>query len=555
MTRAIDAVNTPSPFAVLHHETKLDVYIIRGYCLLSSETIINSGLFQNIINSPQTAQASPPTLTIDPPTNTITKNTYDDNNNTLTTTAIQQDGTINSSIDSNNTTTHNPASSLFASQSNNAATTQNGSNWNAPLFNKLSLLYTALITSGSSIGEKSTVPKSAIELYHRFAQIMRELDISCSLSPYSKYFHKLDGKLWQIKSDTELADDQLWQMVTSSIFAIYDAQMGKMINIPNGKTLQEFNGNLSGYNRGVVSSSNTPNDNSSVLTNQTPSATGIDSKLNNPASNTPNSSVPSVAPPVTTPAPTSKKPKKKYTRKKPTATGSNKSGGVRKGTTKNAKAAKESNVPKQGDQLKTSISFPELLNEKLQNLPVDEDGTTVAYDSGNLDMNKAMSGYYGHAPSPTSGTAIDSGIHSNIGFNMMPSSGYMGMGSAPDQALWKRRSLGSIDINTLEDEAVEEILRMTNEQNNQTQARISQAATAAAAAAVASTTASTILGAQQILRSQVQESCEMLVKEKDRRISQLEQELELESRETSWLRKLLIEDMGCIKSMMTDIKR
>ncbi|KAL6944247.1 hypothetical protein ACO0RG_000979 [Hanseniaspora osmophila] len=46
-----------------------------------------------------------------------------------------------------------------------------------------------------------------------------------------------------------------------------------------------------------------------------------------------------------------------------------------------------------------------------------------------------------------------------------------------------------------------------------------------------------------------------LMKEKDLRIQQLEQEIELQRQETLWLRKMLMEDMGVVRSMLNDIKK
>lgn len=46
-----------------------------------------------------------------------------------------------------------------------------------------------------------------------------------------------------------------------------------------------------------------------------------------------------------------------------------------------------------------------------------------------------------------------------------------------------------------------------------------------------------------------------LLKEKDGRIQQLEKDLALQRQETQWLRKMLVEDMGCVRSMLQKLNQ
>lgn len=53
----------------------------------------------------------------------------------------------------------------------------------------------------------------------------------------------------------------------------------------------------------------------------------------------------------------------------------------------------------------------------------------------------------------------------------------------------------------------------------------------------------------------LKEAYDAIISEKGQRIVQLERELELQRQETQWLRKMLIEDMGCVRSMLRDLQR
>ncbi|SCW03973.1 LAFE_0H03114g1_1 [Lachancea fermentati] len=152
---------------IMHHQIKLDVFIIKAYRLLTHGAAIN-GDDASVVN---TASSSP-----------------------------NSGGQVNGSG-------HNDIS----------------------LFQRLSQLYNATIST-TLLDDNSTSPKSAIELYQRFQQILKELELSYEVSPYGKYFRRLDNGLWQIKEDGELLGDQLWQLVSVSISTVYDAKTGQMLN-------------------------------------------------------------------------------------------------------------------------------------------------------------------------------------------------------------------------------------------------------------------------------------------------------------------------------------
>lgn len=162
---SISSVSSAS--GIMHHQVKLDVFIIKGYKLLTQDSLIN-GNDVSIVNT----AANSPTVS----------------------------GTMNSK--------------------------------DLTDFHKLSQLYNATIST-ASLDDSSTSPKSAIELYQRFQQILKELELSYEGCPYGKYFHRLDNCMWQIKDDSELINDQLWQLVTVSISNVYDPKTKTFLN--NGK--------------------------------------------------------------------------------------------------------------------------------------------------------------------------------------------------------------------------------------------------------------------------------------------------------------------------------
>lgn len=444
---------------IMHHQTKLDVFIIRAYKLLSNGAVIHSsGALQSVSSSPQGSTKTP-------------------------------DGTPNS----------------------NTGGLTTGAQY-LQIFSKISKLYNATISSGS-IDDRSTSPKSPIELYQRFQQIIKELELSYDVSPYSKYIQRLDQGIWQVKDDADLKGDKLWELASMSIGSIYDPRSGQMLSQTRRKTSSMAN---------------------SLATSTKASPTEVRTVNRNP--------------------------------------------------TVNSMAA--------------DASLPQQLQRKLQNLSQDVN-------------SRSLNGYYTQPTSPghggfnfglSDGDTFYNSFTGVGGAGGAGGNGTNGVGTGPS---WKRRSLGSLGADALDDEAVEELLQLTNTSKRQRTAtpiygsapesnasQPTNATAAAAAAAVMSSTQSqndlngfgstataaaggadapgttgptgppttdtvssnsSLVNGEAVVR-QLKNTYENLVSEKDQRIIQLEREMELQRQETQWLRKMLIEDMGCVRSLLKDLR-
>lgn len=100
----------------------------------------------------------------------------------------------------------------------------------AKTFVKISKIYNSLLPSGI-FGDVSTSPKSDVELFQRFQQVLKELELNFGMSPFSKYFNKISDTLFQVKEDSELTFvDTFWTGLTAAILGFYNPRTGKMIN-------------------------------------------------------------------------------------------------------------------------------------------------------------------------------------------------------------------------------------------------------------------------------------------------------------------------------------
>ncbi|AET40814.1 Gcr2p Ecym_6443 [Eremothecium cymbalariae DBVPG len=101
-------------------------------------------------------------------------------------------------------------------------------------FQELSKLYNVTIQV-QVLDDGGTSPKSAIELCQRFQQILKELELSYEVSPYAKYFKRLstDGErsLWQVRDDAELQGDAVWVSVSANIKKLYNSEHGRLDSI------------------------------------------------------------------------------------------------------------------------------------------------------------------------------------------------------------------------------------------------------------------------------------------------------------------------------------
>lgn len=470
---------------IMHHQTKLDVFIIRAYKLLSSGSIINSNTLQSVTSSPQTTSTTPAA-------------------------SSTANGGSGPAMNSSN---GGPSSTIQYQY--------------AQLFGKISKLYNATISSGA-IDDRSTSPKSAIELYQRFQQIIKELELSYEVSPYGKYFQRLDQSLWQIKDDSELKTDRLWKLVSMSIFSIYDPRTGQMINQGRRKT----GGSVAASTKGSPAElmNNTGNGN-----NKGPGRLSAGNETMNPTVNS----------------------------------------------------------------MMMDASIPQQLQRRLQ---------TISQDINSRSLN----GYYTQPTSPGQGGGFGFGLDNDATLYNPTSYGNNNNNNNNGSTSWKRRSLGSLAENGLDDEAVEELLQLTNttkRQRTATPVNFNNNAPANntlnnsikprqlnehSAAPIVNPTANVsrsapantasmsqfsnpapangalhpvnnnlpyndnmnnALVAGDTLVRQLKDTYESLVSEKNQRIVQLEREVELQRQETQWLRKMLIEDMGCVRSLLKDLRR
>ncbi|CAI4049902.1 hypothetical protein N7582_004782 [Saccharomyces uvarum] len=535
----------------MHHQSKLDVFIIRAYNLLSNESVISGASLQSVTNSPQTATNTPSGMVngmvstgITNPaglvgsdgTPNIDEIITSNGNNTL---AKTNSDSANATPNGNSSSTSAISNtSNHTNNGNNASssTTSNGIYTQAQysqLFAKISKLYNATLSSGS-IDDRSTSPKSAIELYQRFQQIVKELELSFEASPYAKYFRRLDERLWQIKSDTELENDELWRLVSMSIFTVFDPQTGQILtqgrrkgNSLNTSTkgspseLQGINNGNNNGNNGSISNANSIKNNygnKNASTNRT---------------------------------------KKRGTR-----------------VAKNAKNGKNN---KNANKERNSIADTSTFN----NATISNPGTNMLFDPSlsqqlqrrlqtlSQDVNsRSLTGYYTQPTSPGSG-GFEFGLgHADLNPNAANNSG-MGYNTMTNNGAhsWKRRSLGSLDVNTLDDEAVEELLQLTNTNKRQRPITTSDGALINDGTDTNLNTTNNQMkvdlnppnniapmDTEAVIRP-LKEAYDSIVSEKGQRIMQLERELELQRQETQWLRKMLIEDMGCVRSMLRDLQR
>lgn len=99
----------------------------------------------------------------------------------------------------------------------------------AAIFNKISKIFNLLLNRGL-VGDGMTISKkSAIELFHRFQQILKEIELNFEHSAYAKYFNKINDNLFQIKNSSDLVDDPYWEMLSDNIALVYNSSTGKIM--------------------------------------------------------------------------------------------------------------------------------------------------------------------------------------------------------------------------------------------------------------------------------------------------------------------------------------
>ena len=500
------------------------------------------------------------------------------------------------------------------------------------VFQKVAAVYNATLSSPNGpIDEKSTSPKSAIELFQRLHQIIREMSLSYEASPYCGYFAKLSDNMWQIRPDADLQDDQLWQFVTNSILAVYNAETGQLIAPQNARGKKNNNNNNNNTYPQALSTNSSPNNSgasvdgptgtTSSTTETTPTSLSSAGGATVGASST---AAGKKASANNTQQGPKKVVKKKYNRKKNAATKRELAAAAAAASAINPQLPRHSTsgIPEftlgqgQGDggndnsnsntlgagqdsndqqlpsmSLNMDPSLPQILQRRLQN---------ISQESG----SRALSGYYTQPTSPGSDVnSFEFGLSandfdtndSNIVFNSAnPNNPVDSMSSVAtngtqpitanpnvlNPALWKRRSMGALVGTTLEEpDSVEELLQFSNNfkgkqfpvQPQQQSQRsgvdiLDQPAQNALTGADGPITViddniqtSNIQGNQEVMMVEsvsklLNQSYGSLLDEKDMRISQLEKELEMQRNETQWLRKMLIEDLGCVRSLLNNTR-
>ncbi|EDO15008.1 hypothetical protein Kpol_400p2 [Vanderwaltozyma polyspora DSM 70294] len=603
-----------STTGIVHHQTKLDVFIIRSYKLVSPSSVIHSNTLQSVISSPQTSNTTPVS--------------------TSTSTSLAS-GTASNSLQ---------PSEMNQSNSGNTPMT-NPHIQNGQIFGKISKLYNAIMSIGS-IDDRSTSPKSPMELYQRFKQIIKELELSYEVSPYTQYFTRLDDGIWQIKEDSELINDQLWQSVSVAIFSVYDPRTGQLINQGRGKknsvnntrdlqmgnetkpmdlnanngnsgNIQNNNNNMgndkindsnndnisntsnNGGNSINIGGTNTNNDlgnnNNNVNNNSSNSGSNVNHNNSNNNNNTTNNG------------------NNSNNNSNNANNDNNGDGSPSNNTVNNTNSTFTNNgLNPTISSMLMDASLPQQLQKRLQSISQEVN-------------SRSLNGYYTQPTSPG---------YSGFSFNQTETDpnaqiNYNDPGTN-NLSIWKRKSLSSLDVDTLDDVAVEELLQLTNTnkkqrinqldsnsginnndmnstnsggvdevsfpdnsatntvtnpvntQNNlppvkqtKTKTRTRNARSNTTGTRRGKNNKATIADTKpnesmlemsimndanammnsEIITKQLKGTYDALILEKDQRIIQLERELELQRQETQWLRKMLIEDMGCIRSLLTDLRR
>lgn len=542
---------------IMHHQAKLDVFVIKAYKLVSHSSIINSNTLQSVISSPQTTNTTPASSS--------------------TTNSLSIVG-VNGGLLAGDMTTSN---------SGNAPNSSHLQSQYSQIFGKISKLYNSIISIGS-IDDRSTSPKSPMELYQRFKQMIKELDLRFEVSPHSQYFTRLDDGIWQIKEDSELENDQLWRSISVAIYSIYDPSTGQLISQNRNK--KNFTNNGTNNGNGNKIGNNNPN-----LFSSDVSTRGMSSNNNNNPSNTNSNNNSSI-------------------NNNDNNNNNNNNINNQDDGNNNNNNTGNNNMPNQTiNNMLMDASLPHQLQKRLQSITQDV-------------TSRSLNGYYTQPTSPGYGgfsfnqTEVDPSAQLNYhdsGTNSMN--------------IWKRKSLSSLDVDTLDDVAVEELLQLTNinkrqrtnqmdenvgvnpndvttapntvevmnfnttpsNTSNDSNVAISKPNSAngkqtkpkSRGKSARSNNANSRRGKTsknniadtkisdnallemnlmndtnsiihaEIITKQVKGTYDALVLEKDQRIIQLERELELQRQETQWLRKMLIEDMGCIRSLLTDLRK
>lgn len=491
-------------FGLLHTQNRLDVFIIKSYHLLSNGMIINSNLLQSAGNTPQNTMTSPTALLVQPSslskTLSIDENINNNNNNTN-----------NEYVDGKLQNDQTPDSMTTLNSNNTILGTNNS---NQKIFHRMSILYNAIITNGDTVDEKSNLIKSHLELLQRFIQIIKELELSFELSPYNIYFHHLDDQLWQIKTDSELLNDKLWQDINKLILKVYNPSTGKLINLKktlnNGKIIR----NMENLIMTPMSNVNDTNGTGGKNSNDNDNSTTEKDNIKKPAKKKPQRKRATTT--------TSTRTTKRNTKKKTNLTNNV---GIQEetatNTTNNNSNNNNTNINNSNidNLLDIDSNFPQLLQKRLSNIHREDTYNNNNNNNNNNNFSRSLNGYYTQPTSP--------------GLNIM---------NNPDM-------LNSFDFNNLL--VNNNFINSTGNRNNST----TNNTTTNNNVNNSDNAKTELQNLIPTITSQLKETFNKIIQEKDQRLIQLERELHTQKKEVQWLRKMLIEDMGCLRSMVDNIKK
>lgn len=500
-----------SPIDAMYQPSRLDTFIIKSYQLLSQNGVINVTSLYNT-PSPQTAVITP------------ISNTTDGNSNTLT-----------ESVQAN---------------SNNLSLSYNGMK-DSPedytsIFLKMSQIYNATIAMASNDDDQSTSPKSPIELWQKFQQIIKELELSFDVSQYGRYFNKLGQESYAIKDDAELSNEPLWQEVVKNILSVYEPQTGALKNQGRKKVFT------------TTSSPKRDVGNSTGSTATTAKVTKRKSRKNDKPINT------------------AKNIKKNNIPAK-------------------AKNSKIKNSPAKG---LASNAIETTINNGTLNPSILDATLNKKFQPFQQDVNsRSLSGYYTKPTSPGS-----FGFNFNEDLTSNPNN-FNNTNTLPGNVTsLKRRSLGALGVENFDDTAMEELLQLTDPikklkpispevfnniamnpmtdemnlnmtENNNISRLMNEksldndredvpSTNEIDTGTIDSNTAvpigdpiDTMLPRLNALAQEMKSTYTTLLLEKDNRISQLQRDLEMQRQECQWLKRMLIEDMGYVRGVLKDMKK
>ncbi|KAK5774138.1 uncharacterized protein PWA37_001146 [Arxiozyma heterogenica] len=205
-------------FQPVYPLSKKDIFIIRAYKIITKESILNSNHIQQSLN-------------VVTKSNVSSKDSKNHNNN---------NGNSNSNSNNNRI-----RGLVVHPQYSNT-------------FDKISKIFNSLLSKGT-MGDDTISTKSSIELFQRFQQIIKEIELSFDNSPFSKYFNKINDTLFQIKNSRELRDDLHWKTLSDEILSVYNPRTGRMINQGRKKN----NATTNNSNNTII----TANNNNKIIAN------------------------------------------------------------------------------------------------------------------------------------------------------------------------------------------------------------------------------------------------------------------------------------------------